>query len=211
MHLLRTILASRNSAVAQVLSTSRMSLSTSRPSMSQHKLSVDHYSPSYSPMVPLGLSLSEASLDGVPELRLSAAAQTTEPPFPKLMLLTVADPPNQACELQVALHELHRVDGWLNRDDGALDGVYLQFEKKMMTAEGAVFLRQLSERFCVGIWTYSGIDPDNYETFEWLAKEGNCTYINTDLPSDFRSERRRNSNASDFSYFDASNSWNATI
>eukprot|EP00531_Pseudo-nitzschia_arenysensis_P018174 CAMPEP_0116119328 /NCGR_PEP_ID=MMETSP0329-20121206/2577_1 /TAXON_ID=697910 /ORGANISM="Pseudo-nitzschia arenysensis, Strain B593" /LENGTH=583 /DNA_ID=CAMNT_0003613011 /DNA_START=226 /DNA_END=1974 /DNA_ORIENTATION=+ len=87
--------------------------------------------------------------------------------MPKLMLLTVADPPQIACELQVQYNELHRVDNWLKHDNGSLDGVYLQYEKEMMTPEGAAYLRKLSERFMVGIWGYAERDPDNFETFEW--------------------------------------------
>lgn len=105
--------------------------------------------------------------------------------MPKLMLLTVAGPPARACELQVHYNELHRVDNWLNHDKGVLDGVYLQYEKEMMTPEGAACLRQLSKRTMVGIWNFAERDPDNFETFEWLVKEGNCSFVNTDLPKYF--------------------------
>jgi hypothetical protein len=51
-------------------------------------------------------------------------------------------------------------------DNAILDGVYLQWEKEMMTSEGAAYLRQLSQRFLVGIWGYAERDPDDFETFE---------------------------------------------
>ena len=102
------------------------------------------------------------------------------------MLLTVADPPSMPCELQVQYNELHRVDAWLQHETGALDGVYLQYEKEMMTPEGAAYLRELSQRFMVGVWAYAERDPDDFETFEWLVKEGNCSFVNTDLPKNFR-------------------------
>lgn len=114
--------------------------------------------------------------------------------MPKLMLLTVADPPKIACELQVHYNELHRVIPWLTgttADDdtmymsSSLDGVYLQYEKEMMTPEGAAYLRQLSKQYLIGIWGYADIDPDDFETFEWLVKEGNCSFVNTDLPKHF--------------------------
>jgi hypothetical protein len=73
-------------------------------------------------------------------------------------------------------------------EDGSLDGAYLQFEEEMMTPEGAGYLREFSSRFTVGIWGYSGKDPDDFPTFEWLVKEGNCTYVNTDLPKHFKRE-----------------------
>mmetsp|Transcript_885 Transcript_885/g.1893 ORF Transcript_885/g.1893 Transcript_885/m.1893 type:complete len:705 (+) Transcript_885:308-2422(+) len=108
--------------------------------------------------------------------------------MPKLMLLTVADEPKIPCELQVQYNELHRVDSWLEHEGSFLDGVYLQYEKEMMTPEGAACLRQLSQRFMVGIWGYAERDPDNFETFEWLVKQGSCSFVNSDLPKHFRKE-----------------------
>lgn len=145
----------------------------------------------------IGLSISETNLKGgtniIDELdRL----EVEEPPkslreqhqMPKLMLLTVADPPSIACELQVKHNELHRVDNWLNTEDGSLDGVYLQYEKEMMNPEGAAYLRQLSKRHLVGIWQYAERDPDDFETFKWLVEEGKCTFVNSDLPKSFRGD-----------------------
>merc|ERR1712014_213837 len=112
----------------------------------------------------------------------------SNPDMPKLMLLTVADPPKIPCELQVKHNELHRVDDWLVQNDGCLDGVYIQYEKEMLTAEGAAHLRELSQRFMVGVWNYADRDPDDFEYFEWLARQGNCSFVNTDLPKDFKPE-----------------------
>lgn len=108
--------------------------------------------------------------------------------MPKLMLLTVADKPDKPHELQVQYNELHRVDDWLGQEGDLLDGVYLQFEKEMMTPEGAACLRQLSQRCLIGIWQYAERDPDDFETFEWLVNQGNCSFVNTDLPKHFRQE-----------------------
>lgn len=119
-----------------------------------------------------------------PNPLLMATATT----MPRLMLLTVAAPPKRPCEQRVGLDDFSPLDSWLTMDDGSLDGVYLQFEKNMMTEEGAAALRELSQRFAIGIWTYSGIDPDDYETFEWLVRKCNCTYVNTDIPNHFRRE-----------------------
>lgn len=151
----------------------------------------------------IGLSISEANLKGSPSIenvntvKESETLTDGEPKktlreqynMPKLMLLTVADSPNIACELQVKHNELYRVDNWLTKDDRSLDGVYLQFEKEMMTHEGAACLRELSKRFIVGIWQYARRDPDDFETFRWLVEEGNCSFVNTDLPKSFRGER----------------------
>ena len=95
----------------------------------------------------------------------AVAAMHHKHSMPKLMLLTVADSPKAYCEMEVHTDELHRVDRWLTEEDGALDGVYLQFEKKMLTKEGAAYLRKLSERLTVGVWNYAERDPDDYDTF----------------------------------------------
>jgi len=156
----------------------------------------------------IGLSISQTNLNHTPATNASKmrghledhATQSLETSFeqhnrvspshnmPKLMLLTVADMPSIACELQVKYNELHRVDNWLVHNDGVLDGVYLQYEKEMMTPEGAAFLRQLSQRFLVGIWQYAERDPDDFETVEWLVKQGNCSFVNSDLPKNFRGD-----------------------
>ena len=167
--------------------------------------------PSAMDLAPIGLSLSQANLSdaaldhpsvsngGVEEPHPRMIVHSTgrthlagpslsslSPSMPKLMLLTVADPPKIPCELQLKHNELHRVDSWLSTEEGSLDGVYLQFEQEMMTKEGAAYLRELSERYMVGIWGYSGQDPDDYATFEWLVREGNCSFVNTDLPKHFK-------------------------
>ncbi|KAL3923963.1 MAG: hypothetical protein SGILL_001338 [Bacillariaceae sp.] len=153
----------------------------------------------------VGLSISHTNLNGLssqtnlsaqvmPDVILpqdesvSSSVMLAKMGMPKLMLLTVADRPKIACELQVHYNELHRALSWISTKDGALDGIYLQYEEGMMSQEGAVCLREFSTRFAVGIWGYSGQDPDDFPTFEWLVKEGNCTFVNTDLPKHFRRE-----------------------
>lgn len=137
----------------------------------------------------IGLSLSQTHLDTT--ISDSAAIDELKPltsSIPKLMLLTVKDPAKKHCELRVSVDDLSPVESWLTSTDGSLDGVYLQFEKKMLTEEGAAALRRLSERFLVGVWTHSGRDPDDFDTFEWLVRRGNCTFVNTDLPHQFRKD-----------------------
>ena len=133
----------------------------------------------------VGLSLSQMNLDanGFHSEHVLNEKDTT---LPKLMLLTVSDPPKAAYELRVGVSDLSPVDGWLTNQDGSLDGVYLQFQKEMMTPEGRDRLKELSSRCMVGIWSYSGVDPDNYETFHWLVHECGCSFVNTDLPNHFR-------------------------
>lgn len=115
--------------------------------------------------------------------------------MPKLMLLTVADEPKTSCHLRVSVADLTPVEAWLNSggDDGpSLDGVYLQFEPAMLQPEGMAALRKLSQMYAVGVWTQSGHDPDNYETFHHLADRANVTFVNTDLPASFRASVARN-------------------
>jgi hypothetical protein len=146
----------------------------------------------------VGLSLSQSQFD-TPLLDTQILEQssviedmktTSSSPswIPKMMLLTVKDPPKKLFEQQVSVDDLSPVESWLTSAEGSLDGVYLQFEQKMLTEEGAAALRRLSERFLVGVWTHSGRDPDDYHTFEWLVQKGNCTFVTSDLPHHFRKE-----------------------
>ena len=156
-------------------------------------------------------STEATSLSTTSGTQLSPPLPSPQSIMPKLMLLTVADPPHHPCELQVSITEdscsndenqsegepskstmLSKIDSWLTTQDGKLDGVYLQYEKHMMTEQGAASLRKLSSHgrdgsdgYLVGVWGYSGKDPDNLETFEWLVNEADCTYVNTDLPNHF--------------------------
>ena len=90
-------------------------------------------------------------------------------------------------ELQVSIldkdvHDLIR--SWTK--DGLLNGVYMHYEPQMLTPEGLYNLRALRQNnFHVGIWGFNGRDPDDFETFQTLVKEGNVSFVNTDLPRDF--------------------------
>ena len=139
----------------------------------------------------IGLSLSQTQFDTpISEQEPTPMDNPAKPAsaLPKLMLLTVADTPKRPCEQRVSVDDFSPLESWLKTETGSLDGVYLQFEKKMMTEEGAASLRALSEIYSVGIWTYSGKDPDDYNTFDWLVRKGNCTFVNTDLPNHFRKD-----------------------
>jgi len=114
--------------------------------------------------------------------------------IPKLMLLTVADEPKKPCEMRVSVSDVSPIESWLktsNNDphgSSSLDGVYMQFEPSMITPRGMAALRELSQRYLVGVWGYSGKDPDDYNTFHCLVDQGNVTFVNTDLPSHFRKD-----------------------
>jgi glycerophosphoryl diester phosphodiesterase len=141
----------------------------------------------------IGLNLSQNQFDNAPifeqepvpdVLLLSQPRQHTS--MPKLMLLTVTHEPSRPYEQRVSISDLRAVESWLKMADGSLDGIYLQYEPGMLTEDGAAALRKLSEQYLVGVWTRSGKDPDDYTTFEWLVRQGNCTFVNSDLPNHFR-------------------------
>ena len=106
-------------------------------------------------------------------------------PRPKLLLLTVSDAPKHDVELQVSVQDddiLNKVGHWAKR----LNGVYLQYEKHMLTEHGSHVLRSLREQnLLVGVWGYADRDPDDYNTSRRLVQQGRVNFVNTDLPRDF--------------------------
>jgi glycerophosphoryl diester phosphodiesterase len=158
--------------------------------------SIDHFG--------IGLTLSEAHLDHHLESEhqyptassISQHGRNNSRTIPRLMLLTVAHKPQHPCELWVQVDDLSPIDGWLKSgptdgslpyDEGSLDGIYMQFQKEMLEPEGAAALLELSRQYFVGIWAMSGIDPDDFQTFQSLIQSG-VSFVNTDLPNTFRPE-----------------------
>lgn len=93
--------------------------------------------------------------------------------LPSLMLITTADPPVHKSELRFQINEdVSNIHDWIHAPDGSLDGVYLQYEQVMKTKEGADALKKLGDFCDVGVWNYAVRDPDDYETFEYLIREG---------------------------------------
>ncbi len=105
--------------------------------------------------------------------------------LPKLMLLTVADQPENRFELSVDISDYSPVDGWLHSTNTSLDGVYVRFQPDMLLPEGKAALQKLTEKFTVGIWGKAGEDPDDHRTIHYLVKECGVSFINTDLPRTF--------------------------
>jgi hypothetical protein len=103
-------------------------------------------------------------------------------PLPKLLLLTVADKPQFEFEhwldINVDTAPVERVA------DG-LDGVYIEFQKEMLTPEGQATMRAMAQRRHVGVWTRAGVHPDHLSTAQTLIHECGATYVNTDLPTTF--------------------------
>ena len=110
---------------------------------------------------------------------------------PKVMLVTVAEPPQRQCELWADVDDLSKVEGWLKHEGDALDGVYLQFQPKMLQPEGAAALKEFSQKYAVGVWGLLGRDPDDYPTLQALVRDGGVTYYNTDLPRSFFKTTKR--------------------
>jgi hypothetical protein len=104
---------------------------------------------------------------------------------PKLLVLTVWESPKKDVELQVSVgdDDVHKLlHGWIK----GLDGVYMQYEPKMLTPEGQAVLSKLARRYHVGVWNHHRPqDPDDYATFSTLVQQGKVSYVNTDLPREF--------------------------
>lgn len=105
--------------------------------------------------------------------------------LPKILLLTVADPPKDNYELWVDCSDYSPVDGWVNTDESCLDGVYVKFESEMLEADGRAELHALCSKYTVGIWGVVNKDPDDYKTMRYLVNECGVSYFNTDMPHDF--------------------------
>lgn len=123
--------------------------------------------------------------------------------FPKLLLITVAEPPKAVYELYVDMTEQDssaanhpdRIDDWLRGGDGGtLDGVYLQYQKAMMGLEGSKAMRNMASRYDVGIWGANPV-PDDWDTFHALVSECHVSYVNTSLPRHFRRKMKKSKSA----------------
>uniref|UniRef100_A0A7R9VFC3 GP-PDE domain-containing protein n=1 Tax=Pseudictyota dubia TaxID=2749911 RepID=A0A7R9VFC3_9STRA len=113
------------------------------------------------------------------------------PGMPHLLLLTVSDPPQKECELELNVADAasrgSRVDSWVHSSDGSLHGLYLQFQKEMLEPDGLRGIRDLTDRgYLVGVWGHNGRDPDDYRTFHRLVREAGVSFVNSDLPRRFK-------------------------
>merc|ERR1719330_2003531 len=97
--------------------------------------------------------------------------------LPKLMLLTVADVPENRFELCVDVSDYSPIDGWLHSTYTSLDGVYVRFQAEMLLPEGKAALKKLAKKFTVGIWGKAGEDPDDHRTIHYLVKECGVSFI----------------------------------
>mmetsp|Transcript_29178 Transcript_29178/g.47885 ORF Transcript_29178/g.47885 Transcript_29178/m.47885 type:complete len:675 (-) Transcript_29178:426-2450(-) len=118
--------------------------------------------------------------------------------FPKLLLITVAETPKADYELFMDItkpEKLAELDGWLRGGDGGtLDGVYIQYQKSMMSPKGSKAMRNLAARYDVGIWGANPV-PDDWGTFHTLVTECHVSYVNSSLPKHFRRKMKRSMSA----------------
>jgi len=105
--------------------------------------------------------------------------------LPSVMLLTVADTPENMFELSVDISDYSPIEDWLHSTHTSLDGVYVRYEPGMLTPEGKVALQKLSSMYTVGVWAKAAEDPDDYETMHYLVKECGVSFFNTDLPRSY--------------------------
>jgi len=115
--------------------------------------------------------------------------------FPKLLLITVAEPPKKDYELHADITDPNlqsRLENWLRgRDGGSLDGVYMQFQKAMISEpEASEAMRALASQYDLGIWG-ANPKPDDWETFHRLVTECHVSFVNTGLPKHFMRKVKR--------------------
>ena len=104
--------------------------------------------------------------------------------MPDIMLLTVAQDPQEHYELYVSVSDFSPVHSWLRHEDKpSLDGVYLQYQPEMLHS-GINALRSLSKQYQVGVWGYYG-DPDDIITATRLVRDCGISFVNSDLPRSF--------------------------
>ena len=103
--------------------------------------------------------------------------------MPKLLLLTVNEPSSNSAEFCVNTKDFSIIDSWMN--ESMLDGVYLEYEPEMLTFSGNEAMRNLTDKYEVGVWMRAEKHPDKLSNCRSLMYECNVSYINTDFPPDF--------------------------
>ena len=106
---------------------------------------------------------------------------------PKLLLLTVAEKPEKPFEMWL---DIMKDTAGVEEAAKHLDGVYIEFQQEMLTAEGRAALAALAARRTVGVWMRAERDPDNLATATELMNECGVRFVNTDLPQTFTATAR---------------------
>ena len=119
--------------------------------------------------------------------RPTADAEGGGAKVPKLLLLTVAEKPEKPFEMWL---DIMKDTAGVEEAAKHLDGVYIEFQREMLTAEGRAALAALAARRTVGVWMRAERDPDNLATATELMHECGVSFVNTDLPQTFTAAAR---------------------
>lgn len=126
-----------------------------------------------------------ASPDNIRSFEDDDSWMSSQLKLPDILLITVAQEPEQHYELCCGVSDFKPVHSWLSREDNpSLDGVYLQYQPEMLQPDGIAALRALSSQYRVGVWAFFG-DPDDIVTATRLVRECGVSFVNTDLPRSF--------------------------
>ncbi|KAL9189154.1 hypothetical protein ACHAXT_011644 [Thalassiosira profunda] len=151
-----------------------------------HKLSSELKELASSLKIAAGQYHRSDSPDSILVLAGDGSTVETQLKMPEVLLLTVAQEPQEHCELRVGVADFSPVDRWLKHEGKlSLQGVYLQFQLEMLHPAGAAALKALANKYRVGIWGYYPTDPDDVYTARFLVEECGVSFFNTDLPRNF--------------------------
>ena len=104
----------------------------------------------------------------------------------KILLLTISDPVEGPPYLRLNIDDSNIdaiLEDWMHSSGCKLDGIYLQYEKKMLN-ENKDVMERLTKRMVVGVWGYAKRDPDDLENATKLMELG-VHFVNTDMPRSF--------------------------
>jgi len=94
----------------------------------------------------------------------------------------VADAPEKAFETWLDINKDDNINK-VERLAESLDGLYIEFQKEMLTPEGQATLRSMAQRRIIGIWTRAGIHPDKLEVVKSLTREAGAALRQHRLPA----------------------------
>lgn len=108
------------------------------------------------------------------------------PSIPKLLMSTAFTDHKDGCRCIVTSVR----DGFEGLDEKVpvgvdIDGVYLEYEDEMLTAEGGEKLLRLAESHAVGVWMRRPRDPDTLSIVRRLVEECGVSYVNTNFHRNF--------------------------
>merc|ERR1711862_1022951 len=94
---------------------------------------------------------------------------------PKLLLLTVNEPSSNSAEFCVNVNDFSIVDSWMS--ESGLDGVYLEYEAEMLELRGIEAMRNLTDKYDVGVWMRAEKHPDKLSNCRSLMYDCNVSFV----------------------------------